>query len=339
MRPCQASSLASKTVRSVHCTGVAFEANEASDDDWEAEYQEAVALVTIVKQHRAGKPQSFRDHKADLDKLKQNLPCARCRQLGHWKDHHYCLAKMKRVNWANGSSKLVGELGTVSCVSGSCNSVGLPQIFLGESNVSLLHTVGPENSTCVADVCFYVPNLCDSVVSDCSDTHLRTGDTRPASCTPGHVLGVGDTKQSSCVCQKVSCREPSLFASLCHFSAPNIDSESVVDVCIDRAEEGSCMVSGTSGSPTVGDPILWTHVTNDSWIADGLFTCEPQACANLSLGFSVRSEFDGSKGIAHTYDGGGLEKKASLVRLSQDSQSSYASFGVQSCLCPTGKYG
>ena len=82
----------------------ALEANEASDDELEAENQEAVALMTIVKQRRAAKPQSSGDHDAELDKLKQKLPCARCRQRGHWKDDHYCLAKVKR-NWADGSSK------------------------------------------------------------------------------------------------------------------------------------------------------------------------------------------------------------------------------------------
>ena len=65
------------------------------------------------------------------------------------------------------------------------------------------------------------------------------------------------------------------------------------------------MVSGASGFLFVGDLVVWTCVTNDSWMNDGLTTCEPQACANLSLGGSVRSAFDGSEGIAHTYDGGG----------------------------------
>ena len=83
------------------------EANEASDDELEAEYQEAVALMTIAKQRRAEvdrarqffrKPQSSEDRKAELDKLKQKLPCARCRQLGHWKDDNDCQAKVKMVN-------------------------------------------------------------------------------------------------------------------------------------------------------------------------------------------------------------------------------------------------
>ena len=54
----------------------ALEASEVSDDELEAEHQEAVAL-TIVKQRRAWKPQSSGDHKAELDKLEQKLPCAK----------------------------------------------------------------------------------------------------------------------------------------------------------------------------------------------------------------------------------------------------------------------
>ena len=65
------------------------------------------------------------------------------------------------------SSKLVGELGTVSCASEGSNSVDLPQIFLCESNGSLLHIFEPWNFTCVADVCSKVPNLDNSVVRDC----------------------------------------------------------------------------------------------------------------------------------------------------------------------------
>ena len=60
-----------------------LEANEASDDELEAEYWEAVAPMTIAKQRRAEvdrarqllrKPQSSGDRKAELDKLKQKLP-------------------------------------------------------------------------------------------------------------------------------------------------------------------------------------------------------------------------------------------------------------------------
>ena len=53
------------------------------------------------------------------------------------------------------SSKLVGELCTVSCVSGDSNSVDLPQM-------SLSHIFGPENSTCVAGVlsCTELGQLC-----------------------------------------------------------------------------------------------------------------------------------------------------------------------------------
>ena len=56
-----------------------LEANEASDDELEAEHQEAVAMMTTAKQCRAEvdrarqffrKPQSSEDRKARLDKLK-----------------------------------------------------------------------------------------------------------------------------------------------------------------------------------------------------------------------------------------------------------------------------
>ena len=68
-----------------------LEANEASDDESEAEYQEAVAMMTVAKQPRTEvdrarqffrKPQLSEDRKARLDKRKQKLPCARCGQLG-----------------------------------------------------------------------------------------------------------------------------------------------------------------------------------------------------------------------------------------------------------------
>ena len=78
-------------------------------------------------------------------------------------------------------------------------------------------------------MCFYVPDVGGSVVSDC-------GDTRPASGTPFCVLGVGDTKQT------FFCQPGGIMSGAQHvceplpLSAPTIDSESVVDVCIDRAE-------------------------------------------------------------------------------------------------------
>ena len=115
------------------------------------------------------------------------------------------------------SSKLVGKLCTVSCVSGDSNSVDLPQIFLCESNESLSHILGPDNFTCVADVCSYVPNLDDSVVSDCGDTHLRTGDTGTARCAPGALYSVSEIpSKRSLASQMVLCQEHSLSASLCH---------------------------------------------------------------------------------------------------------------------------
>ena len=79
-----------------------LEAKEASDDELEAEYQEAVAMMTVARHLRAEvnrarqffrEPQSFEGRKAQL------LPCARCGQLGHWKDDNDCPTKVKAVDW------------------------------------------------------------------------------------------------------------------------------------------------------------------------------------------------------------------------------------------------
>ena len=84
-------------------------------------------------------------------------------------------------------------------------------------------------------MCFYEPNLDDSVVSDCDDTHARTDDAIPASCTPGSVLGVRKTGQTFfCVPEDIlSGTQPVCPPS--PFLAPNIDSESIVDVQTDRS--------------------------------------------------------------------------------------------------------
>ena len=59
--------------------------------------------MTIAKQCRAEvdrarqffrEPLSSENRKANLDKLKQKLPCARSGQLGYWKDDNHCLAKV-----------------------------------------------------------------------------------------------------------------------------------------------------------------------------------------------------------------------------------------------------
>ena len=121
--------------------------------------------------------------------------------------------------------------------------------------------------------------LDDSGVSDCDDTPLRTDDRIPASCTPGSVLGVGDTKRTfSCLPEGILSGTQPVCPPL-PFLAPNIESESIVDVRIDRTAEGSRMVSGAGGSsgpgasPIAGDPAVWTRTTNDSWMNDGLVTC------------------------------------------------------------------
>ena len=119
-------------------------------------------------------------------------------------------------------------------MSGSCTPVNLKPSC--DSNESISHNSGPENSTYVAERCRDVPNLDGSVVHD-------FGDSRPASGTPSYVLGVGDAKKMFFWRSEstMSGTQP-VFEPL-PLSAPNIDSESVVDVCMDMAEEVSCVVS------------------------------------------------------------------------------------------------
>ena len=267
---------------------------EASDDELEAEYQEAVAMMTVARQRRAEvnrarqffrESQSFEGRKAQLDKLKQKLPCARCGQLGHWKDDNDCPAKVKAVDWRkpksfqflqslatslshereqcattsslsngqgafaqaldegvcvtpgtkeNSSGKLVGEIGTVSCVSGDSHFVHGQQIFLCESNESLSHIFEPENLT-----------------------QLRTGAL-------GYVLGVGDTEPTfSCQPGRVVSGTQPVCKPL-PGSAPNVDSEYEVNGCIDSADERRCVVSCTSDRSIEEGPAVWTGMTNDS---------------------------------------------------------------------------
>ena len=103
---------------------------------------------------------------------------------------------MKSVNWADGASKLVGELWTTP--------------------LSVIAT------------------------------------TRICAQTTGSVLGVGDTKQKFCLPEDILSGTQAVCPPL-PFRAPNIDSESIADVRIDRTEEGSRMVSGAGGSPVAGD--------------------------------------------------------------------------------------
>ena len=78
---------------------------------------------------------------------------------------------------------------------GHANSVNLKPLC--DSIESLSHNFGlgkfDVRCGCVF-LCTKLGRLCCQWIA--TTTHLRTGDTRPASCTPGHVLGVGDTKQT-----------------------------------------------------------------------------------------------------------------------------------------------
>ena len=108
-----------------------LEAKEASDDEWEAEYQDAVAMMTVARQRRAEanrarqffrEPQSVEDRKAQLDKLKQKLQCARG-QLGQWKDDNDCPAKVKAVDWRKPKSFQILQSRATSLPSEKENSV------------------------------------------------------------------------------------------------------------------------------------------------------------------------------------------------------------------------
>ena len=226
-----------------------FKAKDALDDELEADYQEAVAMMTVAKQRSVEldrarqffqEPQSLEGCKAQLDMVRN----FHVLDVGNWAIDD-CPAKGKVVNWrkpkssqflqslatslshereqcattssSSGgrgaearaldegvcvtpgtkedcSSKLAGELCTISCVSGYSNSVNLPQIFLGEFNESLFAHLR-------------------AVIAACSDTQLLTGDTGTAGCPPSCVFDVGDTEQALS-CQIVLYQEHSLSASL-----------------------------------------------------------------------------------------------------------------------------
>ena len=219
------------------------------------------------------------------------------------------------------------------CCRGYSNSVDWPQIFLCESNDSLLRIFGPKNFTGVADACSCVANLDNSVGSDCGDTQLRTGNTCTVRCMSGNVLGVGDTEQTfSCQPDEVvSGTQPVCEPLPC--SAEKVDSEYGVDVCIDSADGRSCVVSCASGHSIVGDLAVRTCMTNDSWTG-GFATgrLEPWQLSRVGLRWDCASgcvasnmdnavfqclvppgmsdgtlqELNDLEGIAHNCDGVGL---------------------------------
>ena len=173
------------------------------------------------------------------------------RNVGHWaigKTDNDCLAIVKAVNWRKPKSfqflqcqatSLSREREQCSTTSSLISVLTMPRrepsmkacvshqkpwrgadLRVCESTENLLHIFGPENFTCDADVCSHVPNSDNSVVSDCGDSQLRTGDTCTARCAAGYVLGVRDTEQTfSCqpdgvvsgtqpVCELLPCSAP-----------------------------------------------------------------------------------------------------------------------------------
>ena len=125
--------------------------------DWYKQQRDAMLTAipqagTLRKELRPSRQMRFptgleaEDEKAGastiiLPQREQKLPCAKGGQLGHRKDGHHCLAKVKRVNWSGGSSKLVGELCTVICVFGSCTPVNLNPPC--DSSESISHNLRP----------------------------------------------------------------------------------------------------------------------------------------------------------------------------------------------------
>ena len=111
---------------------------------------------------------------------------------------------------------------------------------------------------------------------------------------PGYVLGVGDTEQTfSCQPGGVLSRTQPVWEPLSG-SAPKVDSEYGVKGCLDSADERRWVVPCTSDCSIMEGPAEWTCMTNDSWTDDGIPTCDPQTCADLSLGSSVVSDCDGT---------------------------------------------
>ena len=131
--------------------------------------------------------------------------------------------------------------------------------------------------------CSSVPNLDNSVVSDCGDTPLRTGDTCTARCAPRtNVLSPARwCCQAQPVCKLLPVQHRTLI-------------QSTVWRCAFSADERRCVVSCANGCSIVGDLAVWTCMTNNSWLDSGLSTGEPQACADSSFGKSVVSDCDGT---------------------------------------------
>ena len=98
------------------------------------------------------------------------------------------IPRVYRTLEQNGCCTMGATFALATMESASGNLVNLKPLC--DSEESLSHNFEPENSTCVADVGLYEPNLDDSVVNDCDVTPLRTGNASPASCTHCSVLGV-----------------------------------------------------------------------------------------------------------------------------------------------------
>ena len=150
----------------------------------------------------------------------------------------------------------------------------------------------------------------------------------------------------SFVSQKVSRQENSLSVSLYHLQHHTLVPLWMCPATRQRREVAWFQVR--VALLIEGDPSAWTCMINDYLIDDRFTTGEPQACADLSLGGSIRSD------ITPTNDGGGLGDTGggeSAYGVDDTSTRGWnrsttpkidnpltRRIGVQSCLCPTSKY-
>ena len=138
-------------------------------------------MMTIAKQRRAEvdrarhffrKPQASEERQARLDKLKQKLPCARCFQLGHWKDDNDCQAKVRVVNWEKTETIVISlSFATfLSCEREQCATTSTLSSARGAEARALDEgvCVTPETvegtkedcSSCMVSCVFWVQQLC-----------------------------------------------------------------------------------------------------------------------------------------------------------------------------------
>ena len=155
--------------------------------------------------------------------------------------------------------------------------------------------------------CVFTNRTWTTQLSVTATTRIRAQTTRSQPVAHRFLLSVSEILgRCSFVCQRTVCREPSLSGPPSPFPAPNFDPESIVDVCSGSTEEEKSCGSGCYW-PSCGRSGLLDQSHGRFW-NDKLASWQ-RACADLSLGGSVRSAFVGSEGLADTNDDDGLGEK------------------------------